>query len=300
MAINEFFKRITKCPVCGESKNLTSEFDIQYFSNQVIELNGIHEKPDIELIRCKRCNHCFASHILSPKVLDNYYSRINSVIYADNSETHHDNYKKERLNKADLIGKMFPQGGKILDVGCGYGFLLSYLDIEKWERFGVEPSIKASKIAEGRGIKILSNYIDNISDTLRFDVILLFDVIEHLADPNSMIDKLAGLMNKNGALIILTGNIDSLNAKLTGAHWSYFNTYEHISFFNPKSIKFLLTQYKLDDVKIKYCSYEINFLKNCYSFFKNLLRYILFAKLKLRKMKQSPLAFDHFITIAKF
>lgn len=297
---SKYFIKVTKCPLCDESVRLVSEFNIHYFSSEIPELIKINEVPNITLTRCKKCNHCFSSHIIKPEILNEYYSNLSSVIYQNQGEDLIDTHERERKCYVKRIEKLFPKGGKILDIGCGYGFMLSYFDKVKWDCYGIEPSVSVSEVAEKKGIKILSQYIDQLPSTLfLFDVIVLFDVIEHLPYPQQMILKIRELLKEGGILILATGDIDSLNAKLVGFKWSYFNTYEHISFFNKKSIRTFLQRNKFNQIKIKRISYDRGLVKNSYRFLKNFVRYILFKKLKIRELNQSPLAFDHMLVFAR-
>jgi 2-polyprenyl-3-methyl-5-hydroxy-6-metoxy-1,4-benzoquinol methylase len=296
---NPYFVQTDRCPVCHEAVNLKLEFDLNYFSSEVLDVNSITSIPEIKMLRCLRCNHYFSSHILQSGILDNYYSKISSIIYKDASNSMSDGYAKERKIHASLIEKLYPNGGKILDVGCGYGFLLSYLN-NSWDRYGIEPSQYAASIARQKGITILSEYIDQVPLAPHsFDVILLIDVMEHLSDPQHMIKRVFDLLKKDGTLLIFTGNIDSLNSKLVGPKWSYFNSYEHISFYNPKSIRYLLKKNNFQKIRIKKTSWKNGLMSNSYNLFKNFLRFILFKQLKLREIHMSPLAFDHMLILAQ-
>jgi 2-polyprenyl-3-methyl-5-hydroxy-6-metoxy-1,4-benzoquinol methylase len=296
---DESFIEILECSICGESQNIEERFSLHYFNDEVLKLNAIDNIPDIKLLRCRICDHYYASYMINPSVLNNYYSKISSVIYQTCSIQSVDSHEKERIKQAQEIEKYCPNGGKILDVGCGNGFLLSHLKSGNWDTFGVEPSITVSEIAKNNGVKILAQYIDQISASLHsFDVILLFDVMEHLAQPRQMIQNVYRLLKSGGIIIILTGNINSLNSKLTSSMWSYFNTYEHISFFSLSSIKYLLATSQFKNIRINKVSCEIGLVKNSFSLFKNLVRFILF-KLRIRKLPISPLAFDHMLVFAQ-
>jgi 2-polyprenyl-3-methyl-5-hydroxy-6-metoxy-1,4-benzoquinol methylase len=294
----ESFIDIPACSVCGESKNTEEKFNLHYFSDEVLKLNAIDNIPEIKLRRCRICNHYYASYMINPEVLDNYYSQISSVIYQNCTVQSVDSHEKERRKQAQEIENNFPAGGKILDIGCGNGFLLSHLKKEKWDCYGVEPSASVSEMAKNNGVKILAKYIDQVSTSLySFDVIILFDVVEHLSQPQQMLQNVHQLLKPGGKVIILTGNIDSLNSKLAGSKWSYFNTYEHISFFSPSSIQYLLIANQFKDIRIRKTSYDLGLSKNSFCFLKNLIRFFLF-KLNMRERPISPLAFDHMLVFA--
>ena len=297
---DQFFLQFKTCPVCGKSSSSDEiKFKIQYRSNKALELNSIYKVPDIELLRCNRCNHNFASHILKRKILNNYYVNINSELYLHQSNNPFDIFIKERKKIITLIEKLIHDGGAVLDVGCGYGFLLSYFKKDKWKCYGVEPSNYAAQIARSNGINIVAPYINYINPSkYKFDIVLLMDVMEHITDSNDLSKTLYNLIKPGGYLIIETGNIDSLNSKICGSMWAYFGSYEHISFYNPQSISFLLEKNGFRIIKIREMSHHGSFLINGICFFKNIVKYMI-SKISKKRGYSYKLAFDHMLVIAR-
>ena len=205
----------------------------------------------------------------------------------------------ERKEVGNIITALSPKGGTILDIGCGPGLLLSYLDPQKWDRYGIEPSDKAAEIAEKKGIQILSKFVNEIDLPNYFDVIILTDVVEHLINANGTIKKAYELLKKNGILLIETGNIASLNARISGANWSYFCTYEHISFFSTSSLKFLLRKYNFQIIKSSHKSHQKGFSINTYRFLKNIAMKVIFGLFYKDKTYSTFLAYDHMLIVGK-
>jgi len=296
----QIFIKLKDCPVCGKSVSDDDiKFRIQYSSNKVLELNSIIKGPDIRLLRCNTCKHNFASHILKPDKLNNYYANINSELYVDQSNKPTDIFVRERKKIIPLIEKIRHDGGIILDVGCGCGFLLSYLEKKKWKCYGVEPSNYASQIASANGVNIIAKYVNDIKPSeYKFDIILLMDVIEHIPDANALIKTLYNLLKPRGYLIIETGNINSLNSKICKHKWAYFGSYEHISFYNPPSISYLLKKNGFRILRIQKISHHGAFLINGIYMLKNIMKFIVTEKLKKRNYSYD-LAFDHMLVIAR-
>ena len=111
-------------------------------------------------------------------------------------------------------------GGKILDVGCGPGWFLSSLGSE-WDRYGVEVSTYASKVARNSGA-IHNGTLEEYTET-GFDVIVMNHVIEHIADPVSVLKKIKNILNDDGVLIIGTPDFDSACARRYGKNFRFFN-----------------------------------------------------------------------------
>lgn len=124
-------------------------------------------------------------------------------------------------------------GGKILDIGCGPGWFLSSLGSE-WDCHGVEISEYASKLASKSG-KIFNGTIEEYTET-GFDVIVMYHVIEHLADPVTALKKIKDMMNHDAIFIIGTPDFDSAAARRYGDNFRLLNDPTHVSLFSQDSM----------------------------------------------------------------
>jgi SAM-dependent methyltransferase len=176
------------------------------------------------LYECSQCYLFFRHPVLSPAQLVRLYRRLPDDLWSGLS-TRVD-YDLAR----SVISKNF-SSGKVLDVGCFRGDFLASLS-EEYEKFGVEPSESAQQIAIGRGIKIIASAVEEIEiGGLKFNVIVLTDVIEHLVHPLEALEKLESVLLPGGVIIISTGNTDVLPWRLLrNEYWYYF--LDHVSFFN--------------------------------------------------------------------
>lgn len=115
------------------------------------------------------------------------------------------------------LEKIRPEGGSILDVGCGLGLFLQQFDDKKWTKYGVDISELAVREARKRGIQV-KNYdsgYDYPPDT--FDVIVFRGTIQHLDTPFEVIKKCVLLLKRGGLMAFLsTPNANSIYYKLFG------------------------------------------------------------------------------------
>jgi len=125
--------------------------------------------------------------------------------------------------------------GKILDIGCGLGWLLSALP-DGWEKHGIELSKTAAEFAQKYG-KIFqgplskSTYPDNY-----FDVIFMHHVIEHMDKPEEEIKNIKRILKPGGILILGTPDFDSGCARLFGGNYRLLHDQTHISLFSNDSM----------------------------------------------------------------
>lgn len=123
--------------------------------------------------------------------------------------------------------------GKILDIGCGLGWLLSYLP-NSWNKKGLEISRFASAHASNFG-DIYNGTLDQYPDS-GFDYIVMNHVIEHLADPISALKKIRGMLKPGGIFIIGTPDFDSAAARRYGQNFRLLHDPTHISLFSNDSM----------------------------------------------------------------
>jgi predicted TPR repeat methyltransferase len=89
----------------------------------------------------------------------------------------------------------------------------------------------------------------------QFDVVCLWDTIEHLRDPHLYLEKAGGLMTRGGLIAITTGDIQSLNARWRKEKWRLLHPPTHLHFFSKKSINGMLKRYGFEVIYNKYCGF---------------------------------------------
>lgn len=149
----------------------------------------------------------------------------------------------------DQIAKLLGQpAGEIclLDVGCSSGAFLHAAVKLGFRAEGVEPAPKAAATAQAAGLKVHQGLLQEAGYADgQFDAITLFEVIEHLQQPQELLQECRRILRPGGVLLIGTGNAGSWSMAAMGARWEYLHIAKHgghVSFFNPSSIESLAQQ----------------------------------------------------------
>ncbi|PYI86494.1 MAG: hypothetical protein DME26_08960 [Verrucomicrobia bacterium] len=130
------------------------------------------------------------------------------------------------------IGKARKFCGRLLEIGCAYGFFLT--EAQRWyEAEGVEISGFAARQAQQRGLAVQHGDFLKLSfPPAHYDVVCLFDCIEHLVDPHAYLQKTYHLLKPQGLVALTTGDISSLYARLAGKHWRLMSPPQHQFYFS--------------------------------------------------------------------
>jgi SAM-dependent methyltransferase len=144
--------------------------------------------------------------------------------------------RREFARSVDFI-RRFRSGGKLLELGCAYGFFLKEA-ARHFEVAGIELAADAVEHGRRAGLTVLQGTADEakLRQIGPVDVIVLFDVIEHLPDPRETLALCRRQLNPGGIIVITTGDFGSLAAKLAGTRWRLMTPPQHLWFFTRQSM----------------------------------------------------------------
>ena len=150
-----------------------------------------------------------------------------------------------RYQRAKLRGiRRFKKSGMLLDVGCGVGYFLREAGEHGFKAEGIEYSEVAAKTGRERfGLSIATgDALTAPLTTPAFDVITLWQVLEHLRNPRETLRKLGALLNPEGLLVIAVPNISSVQALLFRSRWYHLDVPRHLMHYDPASLRRLLAE----------------------------------------------------------
>jgi len=245
------------CPLCGSRK----------FSSEKIILSD--SKKETGINKCHGCELFYLQDMDKSRI--DVYDENYSVWGEDEKgivqlveESKKTNFRKLLLKIRKQNGFKSFKGKSILDIATGNGYLL---DVAKEMGFkdcyGLELSKSAAKIAAK---KFPGNIFNCEASDLakktkkQFDVITLTDIVEHLPNIKKDFGAIQSRLKKGGLLIITTPNTDSITRKISPKKW-YQYKFEHVIYFNKKSIKFLLSDLKIERLSNNTKSLKVAYYK---------------------------------------
>jgi SAM-dependent methyltransferase len=129
--------------------------------------------------------------------------------------------------------------GRVLDVGCGRGFLLQEFRRRGWEVLGTEADSKAAAHAQQvLQLPVKVGALEALDlPAASFDAIVLWHVLEHLADPTTTLVEVHRLLRPGGTLLVGVPNFGSWEARLCRDKWFHLDVPRHLAHFTLASLQ---------------------------------------------------------------
>lgn len=201
------------------------------------------------LSRCDRCTHLFVSSGLLPDALDQAYERDYYTAGGSAERSGYEDYlakAPERLHGfAQRLRELerFAVGrGRLLDFGCAVGLFVKVAADAGWDAIGLERSAWAADYGRRQyGLSIVDgNHADCAGFEQSFDMVTMWDVLEHLEDPRTVLKQVARWLKPGGVLALNTVDSASRGARMAGEHWRHLAPPHHLQYFTRDSLLQLL------------------------------------------------------------
>ena len=210
----------------------------------------VNEGPDLllgkpgrfRLVRCRHCGLIYQNPMLSFAELSAHYPH-NYLPYKKTAALP-PSWKRITHNHATRrqcrrVMHHHPQAGRLLDVGCATGLFLQAMRHYGWQVTGVEPNAEAA--AYGRDTLGLDIFVGTLAEVTfpaqAFDVVTLWDVLEHVHDPKATLAEISRLLRPGGLLVVSLPNPTSVEARLFGDYWIGWERPRHLYLFTPALIQ---------------------------------------------------------------
>lgn len=148
-------------------------------------------------------------------------------------------------------------GGRALEVGCGAGWMLAALSERGWRAIGVERTVEQAAFASRvLGVPVIVGGPEALREGPHFDLIFLFQALEHLDRPVVVLRECAERLKPGGRLIVAVPNYGSWQARWAGHGWFHLDVPRHLFHFTPQALAWELRRAGLEPATVSFASWE--------------------------------------------
>lgn len=197
---------------------------------------GLHHT----IVQCDRCGFVYTNPRWKGGEILSQYQAVQDPLYVQEREGRVLTFQRHLKPLQAITGP--PAGQSLLDVGCYTGVFVEIAAGAGWDAWGVDPSGWAVAQARGVGLQVIEGTLQTAGfPDDRFDVITMWDVIEHVGDPAAELREAHRLLRPGGVLVVHTMDIDSLFARLMRNHWPWLMEM-HLFYFSQNTLRLMVEQ----------------------------------------------------------
>ena len=190
------------------------------------------------IVQCNCCGFVYANPHADPSEVLKAYEDVVDPLYLQERAGRERTFREHLRTLHRITGE--PNGRRLLDVGAYIGVFVEIAREMGWDAEGIEPSSWAVAHARERGLPVAKGTLGSggFPDE-SFDVITLWDVIEHFDDPTMELRHVLRLLKPGGIVVIHTIDIGSITARVMGGGWPFLMEM-HIRFFSRATMRDML------------------------------------------------------------
>lgn len=230
-----------KCNLCGRDEwrvrfpATTDGVDLQVDAFRCTHAGYGHHP---QIVECNHCGLVYANPRWPEATILETYAAVEDTTYVAERAGREITFRHHLRQMERVVG---PAGNRrLLDVGAYIGVFVEMAAEAGWRAEGVEPSQWAAAEAQQRGLNVMLGTLDSVAlDEGQYDVVTMWDVIEHLADPAAELARAGNLLRPGGWLIVHTMDIDALVARLMGERWPWLMEM-HLYYFSRRTLTAML------------------------------------------------------------
>ena len=199
------------------------------------------------IVKCQNCGLVYTNpRFTGDEILDSY-AAVEDPLYLEERDGRVLTFERHLRP----LEKIKAPPGKLVDVGAYTGVFVEIAAQHGWDAYGVEPSQWAVAQARDRGLHMIEGTLASPELTdASFDVVTMWDVIEHVADPFGELTQADRLLKPGGLLVVHTMDIDSGFARLMGGRWPWLMEM-HIYYFSRRTLKYMLEKAGFTVIRIE-------------------------------------------------
>lgn len=252
------------------------------------------QKTGFNIVQCCQCNFVY----VNPRIKNDQLASIYQHSYFKNKDYGYVGYEQEKRLRVKNFERWLKDAAKFmprntpchaLDIGCAAGYCLEIMGVKGWQSEGLELDEEMCINLNLAGQKVHHCAIEDFESKIKYEVITLFDVIEHITALDVAFKKLNNIIASEGIIIIVTPNYNSMQRKLFKKKWFQFKPIEHIQYFTSQTLEVFAKRNGLKVVYHKNSGQyaDVNFLINRLNYYKLEMLSKIFTKIfHLLNLKQ--------------
>ncbi len=199
-----------------------------------------------QIVQCRHCGLVYANPRWPVDVVLDAYTAVEDETYVEERQGRELTFRHHLRHLERFTGPA--EGRALLDVGAYIGVFVEVAAQSGWQAQGVEPSSWAAAAAQRRGLNVCQGTLETVAlPEASFDVITLWDVIEHFADPAAELARARRLLRPGGWLLVHTMDIDAPVARLMGRRWPWLMDM-HLYYFTRRTLREMVAAQGFDVV----------------------------------------------------
>lgn len=189
------------------------------------------------ILKCQKCDIIYVDEKISQEKVSTFYEVAEDPLYFEEQGAREKTFKRYLSE----IHKLGVKGGKLLDVGTNTGLFVKIAHDSGWNALGIEPNKWGARYAkENYRINLVNKPFENgVFEPKSFDVITMWDVIEHFTDPVVKMELIYKLLKPGGMFAFSTVDPESLLAKIMGTRWSWYMEMHKVFLTKPAARTYL-------------------------------------------------------------
>ena len=218
----------------------------------------VRDSKKHQIIKCKKCTHIQLYPIPKPddeKIFYDQNLQYKNIGDVGSINRAYNKMKDDNQRRVELISKLTPKHGSILELGSGHGFFLDTMKKKGYKITGIEVSKAKRKISQQiSSTKTLDiDITQTIPDIGTFDTIVFFQVLEHISKPVEFLKNCKKLLKPTGKIVAEVPNLDDFQLQLNDSYKKFYWQIAHINYFTPKIFKKVFHDSGLKHTKIFGC-----------------------------------------------
>jgi SAM-dependent methyltransferase len=221
--------------------------------------------PRHGIVECPGCGLVFYDGEASGEGLygEQYFSGGEYLDYRADQTVIQSNFRRH----VPLLSQWAPSG-RLLELGCAHGFFLE-VAARRWQARGIDVSAEAIHHARHLvGVDaVRADFLALPDEPDCYDLVCLWDTIEHLPRPIETIEKAARWLKPGGVLVLTTGDVESRLARLQGEGWRQLHPPTHLFYFSEATLRKTAARAGLQPFHSSYVGYSRGYRAMLYGLF---------------------------------